>query len=110
MTLKELKESLESIDDNAFVGKVAYRAFPVGKAPKLPYICYLSTSTNNFFADNKTYEVIQEVNIELYTAKKSEVTEQMLESKLDELGLGWNKYEQWISSENFYEIIYTINL
>ena len=55
MTLKELKESLESIDDNAFVGKVAYRAFPVGKAPKLPYICYLSTSTNNFFADNKTY-------------------------------------------------------
>ena len=108
MTLTELNTALQSI--TGFEKKVAYRAFPVGKAPKLPFICYLATSTDNFDADNKVYHVLQGVDIELYTKTKSENTEALIEAKLEELGLVWDKYEEWLDSEECYEIIYSVTL
>lgn len=108
MTLTELNTALQSI--TGFEKKVAYRVFPVGKAPKLPFICFLATSTDNFDADNSVYHVNQEVDIELYTKGKSEATESLVEEKLKELGLVWNKYEEWLDSEECYEIIYTTRL
>ena len=108
MTLAELHTALQSI--TGFDKKVAYRAFPVGKAPKLPFICYSATSTDNFDADNSVYHVLQGVDIELYTKDKSVATEQLLEAKLEELNLVWNKYEEWLDSEECYEIIYSITL
>ena len=89
MTLTDLGTILQTI--SGFDKKVAYRAFPVGKAPKLPFICYLCTNTNNFDADNYVYQVIQEVDVELYTAKKDEISESKIEKVLNENGLVWNK-------------------
>ena len=91
MTLTDLSTALRSI--TGFNKKVAYRAFPVGKAPKLPFICYLCTNTDNFFADAQVFQVIQEVDIELYTAKKDETSEHLVEAMLDENHLGWEKGE-----------------
>ena len=108
MTLNELSVLLRSV--TGFSKKVAYRAFPVGKAPKLPFICYLCTNTNNFTADNYVYQVIQEVDIELYTEKKDEASEQAVEEKLNENGLVWEKYEDYLDSENCYMITYTVQL
>ena len=108
MTLKELNDALKSID--GFSNKVAYRAFPVEKAPKLPFICYLATQTENFDADDTVYHVIQDVDVELYTAKKSEDTEALIESKFQELNIVWNKYEEWIDSQDCYEIVYSITI
>lgn len=108
MTLAELNTALQSI--TGFKDKVAYRAFPVGKAPKLPFICYLATQTDNFDADNRVYHALQGVDIELYTKDKSEATEQLIEAKLDEINLVWNKYEEWLDSEECYEIVYSITL
>ena len=108
MTLKNLKDALESI--TGFDKKVAYRAFPVGKAPDLPFICYLATETDNFDADNTVYQVIQNVDVELYTAKKSEATEALVEAKFAELNIVWNKYEEWIDTQEFYQITYSITL
>lgn len=108
MTLKDLNTALNSIP--GFDKKVAYRAFPVGKAPKLPFICYLCTNTDNFAADDFVYQVIQEVDIELYTAKKDEKSEQAVEKMLQENHIAWEKYEDYIESENCYMITYTISL
>ena len=108
MTLKNLKDALESI--TGFDKKVAYRAFPVGKAPALPFICYLATETDNFDADNTVYQVMQNVDVELYTAKKSEATEALIEAKFAELNIVWNKYEEWIDTQEFYQITYSITL
>ena len=108
MTLNDLNAALRSIP--GFDKKVAYRAFPVGKAPKMPFICYLCTNTDNVFADDITYQVIQGVDIELYTAKKDVKTELALENKLDALELGWQKYEEFIDSENCYMITYSTEL
>ena len=108
MTLKDLNIALNSIP--GFNKKVAYRAFPVGKAPKLPFICYLCTNTDNFKADEQVYQVIQEVDIELYTAKKDEGSELALEAVLAKNGLVWEKYEEYIDSENCYMITYSTSL
>ena len=108
MTLKDLNTALNSI--SGFNKKVAYRAFPVGKAPKLPFICYLCTNTNNFNADDEVYQVIQEVDIELYTAKKDEASEMAIEAMLAENHLSWEKYEDYIDSENCYMITYTTSI
>ena len=108
MTLADLKNSLSSI--STFQTKVTYRAWPVGNAPDLPFICYLATGTQNFDADNKTYHVIQDVAVELYTAKKDVTSEALVESKFAEIGLPWEKDETYLDDENCYEIIYTITL
>lgn len=108
MTLKQLNDALKTID--GFSNKITYRAWPVGKAPKLPFICYLATSTDNFDADNTVYHVLQGVDVELYTEKKSVATEELIESKFAELNIVWNKYEEWLDSENCYEIVYSITL
>ena len=108
MTLQTLNAALNSIP--GFDKKVAYRAFPVGKAPKLPFICYICTNTNNFDADDYVYQVIQGVDIELYTAKKDEASERVVEAKLAEYNLAWEKYEDFIDSENCYMITYSVSI
>lgn len=108
MTLNDINNALRSIP--GFDKKVAYRAFPVGKAPKLPFVCYLCTQTDNFYADGQTFQVIQGVDVELYTAKKDVETESSIEDKLDELGLGWEKFEEYLDSESCYMITYSIEI
>lgn len=107
MELKDLKTLLEKAIGT---GKVAYRAFPVGKAPKLPFICYMVSGTDNFIADSRVYEVRTEVNVELYTANKDIQTERRIESAFDEVGLIWDKYEEYLDSEQVYEIVYSITI
>lgn len=105
--MEELYTMLNSIQ--GFSGKVAYRAFPIGEAPELPFICYLATNSNNFVADNKVYHKIQEVDIELYTRNKDITSETLVEDALDANGIVWEKYEEFIDSENCFQITYTIN-
>ena len=47
----------------------AYDHFAEGEAPELPYILYLVPESNNFAADNYAYFKVNEVHIELYTAR-----------------------------------------
>ena len=104
MTLAEINNILKSIP--GFDKKVAYRAFPKGKAPALPFICYMATQTSNFKADNKVYTVIQSVDIELYTKRKDVTTEALVESALDNANIVWDKYEDYITDEDMYMITY----
>lgn len=108
MSLSEVFEMLNGI--TGFKDKVAYRAFPVNHAPALPFICYLDTSTDNFFADNKVYTIIQEIDIELYSVRKDFVSEGLLEAELDAHNLTWQKYEEYISDEDMYEVVYTVTV
>lgn len=108
MSLSELFTILNTIP--VFKDKVAYRAFPVGHVPNLPYICYLATQTNNFKADNKVYKVIQGIDVELYTATKDESVETTLESAFDANNIVWQKYEDYIDDENVYMITYELEV
>ena len=108
MTLAQLYTMLNGI--TGFRNKVAYRAFPVGKAPELPFICYLCTQTVNFVADNKVHAVLQSVDIELYSKSKDIASESKIETALNNNGIVWDKYEEYLSDEDVNEVIYTITI
>lgn len=108
MTLAELYAILSGI--TGFDKKVAYRAFPAGKAPELPFICYSVTGSDNFFADCKVYEVIHAIDVELYSKNKDVTSEGLIESALNDNNIGWNKYEEYISSEDVYEVVYSFEI
>lgn len=108
MTLPELATLLKSI--NGFAEKVVYRAWQDGKAPPLPFICYLETATDNFAADGIAYAKIKRVDIELYTDMKSPATEALIENALDNAGIYWDSVETYIDDEKMYQKIYEIEV
>lgn len=95
---------------SGFTGKVAYHAFPVDAAPKLPFICYLVTDSNNFFADDTVAHEVLDVDVELYTKNKDLASEGLIESALNLNKIPWNKVESYIDSEQCYMITYSIRL
>ena len=108
MTLSELKTALEGANEGAFEDKVAYRAFPVGAAPDLPFICIAETETENFTADSKVYMKRQFVDIELYSSDKDQESEAAIEAVLDENEIIWDKSEEYIASEEMLEVVYEV--
>ena len=106
MTLAELKTALEGVNNNAFKDKVAYRAFPIGAAPNLPFICFFEVDTNNFLADSVVYKRITNVSIELYTVHKDTVTESAIESMFAANKLVWEKSEYYIDDQNMLQVVY----
>lgn len=108
MTLAELKTNLSSI--TGFSDKVVYRAWPVGKAPALPFICFMVDGSDNFGADNIVYKAINRVNVELYSKNKDTTSEGLIEALFETLGIYWEKDELYLDDEQCYEIIYNIEV
>lgn len=108
MTINDVKTMLKSII--GFENKVAYRAFPVNEAPKLPFICYQETGTNNFFADDTVFVSLSIVDIELYSVHRDLVSESLIENKLRENNITWDKDIEYIEDEKCYEVIYTVEV
>lgn len=88
--------------------EVAYHHF--NKPPSLPYIVYLQTGSDNFGADNKVYQKINNYQIELYSDYKNPETEQVLEDTLDNNGIFYDKFEDYIESEKLYMVVYQIQI
>ena len=108
MTLAGLKTLLESIE--AFENKVAYRFWPESQAPDLPFICYYSSGSDNIKADNKVYKKRNLVYVELCTEYKDETSEGLVEALFDANEIPWEKDEDYIDSENMYQITYSITI
>lgn len=106
MTLAEIFQMLSNL--TGFSNKVVYRAWAVGSAPALPFICYMETDSDNFNADNHAYIKRRFVDIELYSKNKDSVSESLIENALDANHLPFDKNETFIDSENCYQITYTI--
>jgi NADPH-dependent ferric siderophore reductase len=101
MTLAGLYTALNSLGM-----PVAYGSFPQPIEP--PFIVYLFTSSDDMMADNQNYMEISNFQVELYTAKKDTVKEVLIQDKLKELRLPYQKLETWISSEKLYQNVYLI--
>lgn len=107
-SLSQLKTKLEAVSSGAFQGKVAYRCFPVGGAPALPFICILETESDNFVADGKVYLKRQHVDVELYESHKDPTIEDAIEAMFNTNELIWEKSEQYIDTENTIQIVYEV--
>ena len=103
MTLEEFAAVLEST-----ALPVAYRAWPEGEAPELPFLCYLSTGTDTLPADGGVYHQWDKVRVELYTERKDPAAEKRVEAALS--GFTWTKDETYIESERCYLIVYDIDV
>ena len=86
---------------------VAYDHFAEGESPDPPFLVFLFPSSDNFSADGRVYQKIDELHIELYTDLKQPDVESMLEAVLDRHGIFYNKTEAWIESEHLYEVLYS---
>lgn len=103
MTLIELKKLLDATGY-----PVAYSHF--NKSVDAPFIAYLVDNNPNFIADNKVYHKIKDVDIELYTDKKDESIENVLEDLLDDSELPYEPYEEYIESEKIFKKTYEVRL
>ena len=88
----------------------AYSHFAEGESPLPPFICYLYPRSDNFSADGRVYQKIDEVHIELYTDKKDLSTEDIVTAVLDSHGIFYDQTETWIESEKLYEVMFSFEL
>lgn len=104
MTLSELVQILKATGY-----PVAYSHF-VGEPPSIPYITYVEFDSSNFHADNRTWQRIRNINIELYTNKKDLQAEATLEALLDANDLAYETSDTYIESEQLFQRIYEIGV
>lgn len=88
----------------------AYHHFAEGESPDPPFICFLTSGSDNFAADGRDYFKINQINIELYTDRKNPDLEDSVEAVLDEHGIFYQKTEVWIDSEKLYEVLYQFEM
>lgn len=108
MTLQELVQLLKATGL-----PVAYSHFKETESnpvPDPPFITYLEFGSNNFHADNKTYQKVRNVNIELYTDKKDLAAEKKLEDILDAHDIPYESDETFIQSQDLFQKIYEIGV
>lgn len=106
MTLAELNTTLSAV----LPGRIVYNAWPVGEAPPLPYVCYYSTGSDNFAADNVVYDSNRPVRIELYTRSKDLATEAAVEAALTGAGIYWSRDESYIADEKVFLTSYEVTI
>lgn len=105
MTEKQIEELLDGTGI-----EYRYHHFETEEAINPPFICWVSTETHNFSADGKVYLSISGIDIELYTDEKDFELERKVEEQLDNHGIFWKKTEEYIESENMYEVLYEMEV
>ena len=88
----------------------AYDHFIEGESPDPPFLVFLFPRSDNFMADGKVYQKIDELHFELYTDKKQPDVEARVEAVLDSHGICYDKSEVWISEEKLYEVLYSMEV
>ena len=89
---------------------LAYDHFIEGEAPAPPFLIFLFPKSNNFSADGKVYQRIDELNVELYTDLKQPELEARLEAIFDSHELFYEKTEVWLPEEKLYEVLYATEI
>lgn len=87
---------------------VAYSHFAEGHVPKLPYIVIQGMGSDNFAADGIVYHEMEDINIELYCAKKEPETEKKIADFLTKNKIYYEKEETYIEKEKMIQILFEI--
>lgn len=103
MTLADLAKAL-----NTLGLPVAYSHFTSKTDP--PFICYLETNSDNLMADDSVYKEIDNIDIELYTAKKDKALEKRMADLLNSMNMPFEKTSAFINDEKIYKITYEVTL
>lgn len=101
MTLVEVKEFVESLGI-----PFAYYQFAEDTAVPPPFICYYYPDGVDFMADDRNYQKINALTIELYTDARDFDLEATIESALTEAGFVYSWDETFIDSEKMHLTTY----
>ena len=101
MSMQKLYTALSGTDI-----PVAYRSFITPQTP--PFIVYLYSSSDDFYADDENYVQGGNWQVELYTETKDVTSDQTVENALREAGFTWAKYEAWLNEEDLLQVLYLI--
>ena len=88
----------------------AYHHFAERESPQPPFLLFLSPGKDTFSADNVAYHSFKQLDIELYTDKKSPALEEEIEDVLTQHEIYFTKTESWIASEKMYEVLYEMTI
>lgn len=102
------QDVLDMLDETGLPS--AYHHFAEGESPDPPFLVFLFPESDNFGADNRVYQKIDVLNIELYTDRKDPEIEADVEAVLSNHDLFYNKSEVWIESEKMYEVLYQVRI
>ena len=105
MTAQELNTMMASIGL-----PYAYNQFPENTEQAPPFICFLLDRSNDFLADDKNYQRIEELTIELYTDNKDYTLESTVESVLSQSGFVFSRTETWLDGEKMNMVVYTTEI
>lgn len=103
MTQAQLYAHLESLGL-----PLSYHHFT--EEPDTPYLVYFSFGSDDMMADDINYVGISNFFIELYTDKKDLASEKLVEDKLKELKMPFQKLEAWIETEDLFQVSYAVQL
>ncbi len=105
MTYDEIVEMLEEAGL-----PLAYDHFAEGDSPEPPFLIFLFPRSDNFSADGRVYQKIDELHVKLYTDKKDPEIGKKVETVLDQRGIFYDKSEVWIAEERLYEVLYAMEV
>ena len=69
---------------------------------------YFYSNSENFGADNKVYNEIENYYVELYSENKDLTNEKRIENLFNENDIFYEKTETYIESEALYQVLYEI--
>lgn len=105
MTYQEIAQMVEE-----FNLPYEYYQFKDGTGQQPPFVVFYYPGIDDLYADNINYQRITELTIELYTDEKDFENEAVIEEKLTEYGLSYDKTEVYIDDEKMYEVVYSMEV
>lgn len=105
MTYQDVKELVKSVGL-----PYAYYQFPQGTGQSPPFSCYFFNSSDDFEADNRNYQPIRTLHLEIYTDQKDFDLEMQVEALLNERDLPYYKEETYIKDQRLYMTSYEMEV
>lgn len=106
MTTAEVYSMLASIDDGVPVAYSHFLGTPQQPAPPPPWIVYFYPGSEDYYADDRNYQPISALSIELYTEQKDFALEAKIEAALSAAGFAWEREETYLSDQRLNMVSY----
>lgn len=107
MTFQQIKSMIESFG-------IAYTyhewTCPAEDVPALPWAVFRYPNITDFYADNKNYQRVTALEIELCTENKDFGLEQTVEGILANNGLTYTKTEDYFDTERMFDVRYELEV
>lgn len=103
MTRKEVADIIAS-------AKFPWRYSHFSQTPAPPYVVYYFPSENDVHADDSNYVNRRQLFVELYTQRKDEAAEAVMEAALKEGGLTWYKQTDFLNDEKLFQTTYEMEV